>query len=58
MTEFYDSYPEFLAELAPAAAQRKLHHRTHIVEGLESIPVAFPRMFTGLTTGKMVAKIN
>jgi NADPH-dependent curcumin reductase len=59
VTEFYDCYPEFLADLAPAVAQQKLHYSTHIIEGgLETIPVAFPEMFTGRVAGKMIAKVG
>ncbi|MTD52638.1 NADP-dependent oxidoreductase [Amycolatopsis pithecellobii] len=58
VTEFYDSYPEFLADLAPAVAEQKLHYSAHIIEGLETIPIAFPDMFTGRVAGKMIAKIG
>jgi NADPH-dependent curcumin reductase len=58
VTEFYDCYPELLADLGPAVADRKLHATTHVVEGgLENIPVVFPEMFTGRAPGKMIAKI-
>jgi NADPH-dependent curcumin reductase len=58
VTEFYDCYPEFLADLGPAVAEGKLHATTHVVEGgLENIPVVFPKMFTGRAPGKMIAKI-
>jgi hypothetical protein len=57
VTEFYDCYPEFLADLTPAVAERKLHSSTHIIEGgLEKIPAVFPEMFIGRTAGKMVVK--
>jgi NADPH-dependent curcumin reductase CurA len=56
--EFYDCYPEFLADLTPAVTEQKLHYSTHIIEGgLEAIPVVFPEMFTGRVAGKMIAKI-
>jgi NADPH-dependent curcumin reductase CurA len=57
VTEFYGSYPEFLADLAPAVAAQQLRATTHVVEGLETIPTVFPQMFTGRAAGKMVAKI-
>jgi NADPH-dependent curcumin reductase len=57
--EFYDCYPEFLGDLAPAVAEHKLHYSTHLIEGgLETIPVTFPEMFTGRVAGKMIAKIG
>ncbi|GGP67305.1 NADP-dependent oxidoreductase [Saccharothrix coeruleofusca] len=58
VTEFYDRYPRFLAELTPAVVEGKLHHSAHVVEGLEAIPAAFPRMFTGQVAGKMIAEIG
>ncbi|MGY0063988.1 NADP-dependent oxidoreductase [Streptomyces sp. LZ34] len=56
--DYFDSYPEFLADLAPAAAQGKLRYAEHIIEGLENIPALFPEMFQGRIMGKMIAKIN
>jgi NADPH-dependent curcumin reductase CurA len=59
VTEFYDRYPEFLTDLAPAVAERKLHYSTHIIDGgLEKIPAVFPEMFTGRAAGKMVVKAD
>ncbi|WP_199442938.1 NADP-dependent oxidoreductase [Umezawaea beigongshangensis] len=59
VTEYHGhSYPEFLADLAPAIAERKLHYGTHLVQGLETIPAAFTQMFTGRTAGKMIAQIS
>ncbi len=58
VTEFHACYPEFLADVSPAVAAGKLHHRAHVVEGLETIPGAFPDMFTGRIAGKMIAKIR
>ncbi|WP_439381169.1 NADP-dependent oxidoreductase [Amycolatopsis lexingtonensis] len=58
VTEFYGCFPEFLADLAPAVAAEKLHYGAHVIEGLETIPVAFPEMFTGRVAGKMIAKIG
>ncbi|WP_213571427.1 NADP-dependent oxidoreductase [Rhodococcus sp. USK13] len=58
VTEFYDLYPEFLAELTPAVAGGTVISTTHSIEGLENIPVIFPDMFTGRNPGKMVAKID
>ena len=57
VTEHYHLYPEFLAELTPAVAEKKLLSTTHVVEGLENIPTVFPEMFTGRAAGKMIARI-
>ncbi|WP_198730455.1 NADP-dependent oxidoreductase [Mycolicibacterium baixiangningiae] len=55
--DYFDSYPELLAELAPAVADGKVRYAEHFVEGLEAIPAAFQDMFHGRVTGKMIAKI-
>jgi NADPH-dependent curcumin reductase CurA len=55
--DYFDSYPELLAELAPAVADGKVRYAEHVIEGLEAIPTAFPDMFHGRVTGKMIAKI-
>ncbi len=56
--DYFDCYPELLAELAPAVTEGRLRYAEHFVEGLENIPAAFPQMFQGLITGKMIAKIG
>jgi NADPH-dependent curcumin reductase CurA len=56
--DYFDSYPEFLAELAPAVAEGKVRYAEHFIEGLEAIPAALPDMFHGRVTGKMIAKIG
>ncbi|MDT0541374.1 MULTISPECIES: NADP-dependent oxidoreductase [Streptomyces] len=56
--DHFDSYPAFLADLAPAVAEGKLRYAEHIVEGLENIPASFPEMFQGRIMGKMIAKIS
>ncbi|MBN6040257.1 NADP-dependent oxidoreductase [Amycolatopsis sp. 195334CR] len=55
--EFFDRYPDFLAELAPAVAAGEVRSRTHLFDGLEAIPETFPEMFTSRAPGKMIAKI-
>jgi NADPH-dependent curcumin reductase CurA len=55
--DYWDSYPDFLAEVAPWVVDGKLCYAEHLVDGLEAIPTAFPRMFEGGVVGKMVAKI-
>ncbi len=55
--DYFDSYPELHAELAPAVADGKVRYAEHFIEGLEAIPAAFQDMFHGRVTGKMIAKI-
>jgi NADPH-dependent curcumin reductase CurA len=55
--DYWDSYPEFVAELAPGVADGSVRYAEHVVDGLEAIPVAFPDMFRGRVTGKMIARI-
>ncbi|MCU1479343.1 MAG: NADP-dependent oxidoreductase [Subtercola sp.] len=57
VTKFYEFYPEFLADVTPAVAEKKILSTTHFIDGLENIPSAFPEMFTGRGAGKMIAKI-
>lgn len=56
--DYFDSYADLLAELAPAVAGGKVRYAEHFIEGLEAIPTAFPDMFHGRVTGKMIAKIG
>ncbi|MCS7478026.1 NADP-dependent oxidoreductase [Umezawaea endophytica] len=56
--DHFDSYPEFLAEMAPAVASGEARYAEHLVEGLDTIPHAFEDMFHGRTTGKMIARIG
>lgn len=56
--DYFDTYPDFLAELAPAVAQGHARYAEHIIDGLETIPAAFPDMFRGAVTGKMIARVG
>jgi NADPH-dependent curcumin reductase CurA len=56
--EYWDSYPEFLAEVTPWVADGRLRYAEHFVDGFETIPVAFPDMFRNRVTGKMIARIS
>lgn len=56
--DYFDCYPEFLAELTSAVIEGKVRYAEHFIEGLEAIPAAVPGMFHGRITGKMVAKIG
>jgi NADPH-dependent curcumin reductase CurA len=55
--DYFDGYPDFLAEMAPAVSAGTVRYAEHLVDGLEAIPAAFPDMFQGRVTGKMIAKV-
>jgi NADPH-dependent curcumin reductase CurA len=55
--DYWDDYPDFLAEVAPWVADGKLRYAEHLIDGLEAIPTAFPTMFEGAAVGKMIARI-
>jgi len=53
----FGSYPEFLAELAPLVSQGKIKYSEDFVEGFESIPDAFLKLFDGRNNGKLIARV-
>ena len=53
-----EKFPEFLAEVGPLVAQSKVKHREDFVDGFESIPDAFPRLFDGSNRGKLIARVG
>lgn len=55
--DYWDCYPDFLAEVAPWVADGRLRYAEHVVDGLEAVPAAFPQMFEGRTVGKMIARV-
>jgi NADPH-dependent curcumin reductase CurA len=57
VTQHYHHYPAFLAELSPAVGDGRVVSTTDVIHGLETIPTAFPNMFTGRAAGKMIARI-
>lgn len=44
-------------ELARLLAEGRLHHQETIVDGLEQLPVALDRLFSGASTGKMLVRL-
>ena len=44
-------------ELARLLAEGRLHHQETIVDGLEQLPVALDRLFSGANTGKMLVRL-
>jgi NADPH-dependent curcumin reductase CurA len=57
VTEHLDLWPEALRTLATLVAQKKLHYRESIVEGLERAPEALIGLLQGKNFGKQLVKI-
>lgn len=57
VTEHLDVWPEALSTLATLVAQKKLHYRESIVEGLEQAPEALMGLLQGKNFGKQIVKI-
>lgn len=55
--DYWDRYPECMAQLAQWAAEGKLRWREHIVEGLDRAPEALNMLFTGENIGKVIVKV-
>jgi NADPH-dependent curcumin reductase len=57
VTEHLDVWPEALAQLGTLVAQKKLHYRESIAQGLESAPKAFLGLLKGKNFGKQLVKL-
>jgi NADPH-dependent curcumin reductase len=55
--EHLDVWPEALKQLGELVAQKKLHYRETVVEGLASAPQAFLGMLKGHNFGKQIVKL-
>jgi NADPH-dependent curcumin reductase len=55
--EHLDIWPEALRELGSLVAQKKLHYRETISQGIESAPEAFMGLLTGKNFGKQLVKL-
>lgn len=60
MPDHIDSYPDFLAEVAPLLAQGKIKYNEEFVDGFDSIPAAFQRLFDSANPnrGKLIARVG
>ena len=50
-------YPDAIADLARWAAEGAIRHRVDVVEGIEQVPAAFQRLFTGDNVGKNAVRL-
>ncbi len=57
VSEHLDIWPEALKQLGALVAQKKLHYRETIAQGLESAPQAFVGMLKGQNFGKQLVKL-
>jgi NADPH-dependent curcumin reductase CurA len=55
--DWFDRFPEAIAELGALVAEGKLKDRHTVVEGLERCPQAINMLFDGANVGKLVVKL-
>jgi NADPH-dependent curcumin reductase len=58
VTDHSDRFPAFLQECTPLVASGRLKYREDIVDGLESAPSAFLRLFEGRNFGKLIVRVS
>jgi NADPH-dependent curcumin reductase len=57
VTEHLDVWPEALTQLGTLVAQKKLHYRESVAQGLEQAPEAFIGLLKGKNFGKQLVKL-
>lgn len=57
ISNHYDLYGEFLAEIGPKVASGEIAVLEDIAEGLENAPAAFARLLSGGNRGKQIVKL-
>lgn len=58
ISNHWDRFPEFVAEVAPMIADGKVKYQEDITEGLENAPQAFMDLLTGGNHGKAIVKVG
>ena len=58
VTDHYDRFPGFLAEVGPLVSSGSLRYRETVVEGIEQAPAAFIGMLDGANVGKMLVRVG
>lgn len=56
--DYWDRFPECMAQMAAWAAEGRLRWREELLEGLEACPRALNMLFTGENTGKVVVRLS
>jgi hypothetical protein len=57
ISDHWDRYPEFLAEVAPWLKAGRVKHQETVAQGIENAVTAFLGLFRGDNTGKMLVKL-
>ena len=58
VSDHYDRFPAFLAEVGPLVSSGSLRYRETVVEGIEQAPGAFIGMLEGANVGKMLVRVG
>ncbi len=58
VSDHYDRYAEFLAEMTPLVRDGRVRYRETVVEGIENAPAAFLGLLRGDNIGKMLVKVG
>jgi NADPH-dependent curcumin reductase CurA len=58
VTDHYDRFPAFLAEVGPLVASGAIRHRETVVDGIEQAPGAFIGLLGGANVGKMLVRVG
>lgn len=57
ISNHWDQYPAFLAEIGPKVARGEIRYLEDIAEGLENAPAAFMGLLEGRNLGKQIVKL-
>jgi NADPH-dependent curcumin reductase CurA len=57
VSDHFDRFGDFLAEVGPWVASGKLESRETVLEGIDNVPRAFAGLFTGENVGKMLVRL-
>ena len=58
VSDHFDRFPAFLAEVAPWVRSGELECRETVLEGIENVPSAFAGLFHGDNVGKMLVRVG
>jgi len=58
ISDHYDGFGAFLAEMGPWVREGKIRYRETIVDGIENAPAAFMGMLVGENVGKMLVRVG